>query len=139
MCNVLLPSKFKPINDFSSPVICMPNHCMAGQQNLVLICFQTCHLEDIGMKSWAELGNSPSSIMRQFVSAMLFKQPQPRQDAYKIPATPGGHWQLNELSSSIQEPPFRQGWLRHSFTSISQLLPEKVLKEHSTLTYCFYE
>lgn len=41
----------------------------------------------------------------------------------RLPVIPGGHWQLNELSSSVQEPSFWQGWLRHSFTSISQLCP----------------
>lgn len=42
-----------------------------------------------------------------------------------VPVVPAGQRQLKVLSSSEQKAPFWQGWLRHSFTSISQLLPRK--------------
>lgn len=57
------------------------------------------------------------------------------------PAIPGGQRQLNELRSSTQEPPFWHGWLRHSFTSISQLFPyrEGGEKRDNVLTPPFYK
>lgn len=41
----------------------------------------------------------------------------------EVPVVPSGQTQLKESSLSKQDAPFLQGWLRHSFTSISQLLP----------------
>lgn len=88
----------------------------------------TCGWHYVGIISLRTVCNTK---MSGWVWAALCKQ--------TVPVIPRGHWQLNELSSSVQEPPFWQGSLRHSFTSISQLFPKKVWKAHNMLTHCFCE